>query len=138
MTTITHAAGTIAPEVVNGYEATREVRTIVHTIMNRPDPDIAFRAPGRRRGILTCVFAVEADARDAYGVFSEPQLLALTDPDVPTVAMTFVVAGGDLVIRLDDETRSVWLVDVPFQEVEEAPPVPGELVIIDGIVQATP
>lgn len=117
MATITHSTGTITPEAVNGYSASREARTVVHPILNRSNPDITFRAPGLRKGTLTCVFAVEADALAAFGVFSTPQVLTLTDPDVPTVGMLFVAADGDLTITLDDKTSVVWLVQVPFQEV---------------------
>jgi len=116
-TTITHSAGVITPELVDGYEATREVRTVVHDIINRTNPDVTFRAPGPRSGSLRCLFPVQADAIAAYGVLSTPQVFTLTDPDVPAVGMSFIVAGGDLTIALDDNTRGVWWVTAPFVEV---------------------
>ena len=117
MTTITHSTGTITPTVVDGYEAEIEGRSIVHTILGRSDPDITTRPSGLRTGTLSLVFASKADAWAAIAVLRIPQVLTLTDPDVPEVGMSFVFAGGSLVPRLDDTTRSVWTVALPFQEV---------------------
>lgn len=117
VTVITHSTGTITPEVVNGFEAAREARTIVHNIIGRPDPDITFRPAGLRKGTLTLVFATGAAATAAEAALAFPQVLALSDPDVPEVGMSFVVADGDLDSKLDLDTQEVWLLDVPFQEV---------------------
>jgi len=117
MTTITHASGTIVPAVVDGYEASIEARSIVHVILGRADPDITMRPAGLRTGTLSLVFDSRAEAWAAVAALSIPQVLTLTDADVPEVGMSFVVAGGALEPRLDDETRSVWTVAVPFQEV---------------------
>lgn len=117
MTTITHASGSIVPTIVDGYEASREARTVVHSVLNRSAPDITFRAAGMRRGTLSCVFADQLEAVSAFGVLSIPQTFTLSDDDVPSVGMSFVVAEGDLTIALDDETREVWVVTVPFVEV---------------------
>lgn len=115
--TITHSTGTISPTVINGYEATREARSVVHQILNRSDPDVTLRAPGLRRGALKCVFATEAEAVSAFGVLSIPQVLVLNDSTAPSIGMSFVVADGDLHVTLDPETRVVWIVTVPFVEV---------------------
>lgn len=115
--TITHALGTIVPTVVNGYTATRTAETVVHRIINRSEPDVTFRPAGLRTGSLRCVFATESEAKAAYGVLSDPQVFALADDDVPTVDMSFVVADGDIEISLDPDTRRVWVVTVPFVEV---------------------
>lgn len=116
-TVITHSTGVITPEVVNGFESERETRTIVHTIIGREDPDITLRPAGLRTGTLTLVFATGAQATAAEIVLSFPQLLALADPDVPEVAMSFVVPPGRLAAKLDPESRRTWLLEVPFQEV---------------------
>lgn len=116
MTTISHAGGVITPTIVDGYQARREARTIVHPIVNRSNPDVTLRAAGLRVGQLRCVFAVEAAAVDAFNVFAVPQVFALTDPD-RAIGMSFVVADGEIEIGLDDETRDVWVIVVPFVEV---------------------
>lgn len=116
-TIITHSTGVITPEIVNGFEAEREARTIVHTILGRSDPDITLRPFGLRTGTLKLVFATGAEAAAAVTALTFPQVLALSDPDVPQVAMSFVITEGSLAPKLDPQTRTVWLIDVPFQEV---------------------
>ncbi|PQZ60686.1 MULTISPECIES: hypothetical protein [unclassified Microbacterium] len=117
MTTITHASGTIVPTVVDGYEASIEARSIVHNVMGRTDPDITLRPAGMRTGTLSLVFASRAAGWAALAALCIPQVLTLTDADVPEVGMSFVVAGGAIKHSLDDETRDVWILGVPFQEV---------------------
>lgn len=114
---IIHSTGTITPNVINGFVATREARSIVHTILGRSDPDVTFRPVGLRAGTLTLVFADGSAASSAEAALIVPQVLTLTDPDVPEVGMSFVVAEGDIVSRLDDGTQKVWIVEVPFREV---------------------
>ena len=117
MTTISHSSGVITPDQVDGYEPSIEVRSIVHTILGRPDPDITFRPAGMRTGTLPLVFGSRADAWAAVAVLRVPQVLTLADVDVPEVGMSFVVAPGELRPVLDSETRAVWIVEVPYQEV---------------------
>lgn len=116
-TVIQHATGAITPEVVDGYEASIEARSRVHTILGRRDPDITLRPAGLREGTLSLVFASRAAAWGAVAALRTPQVLTLTDADVPEVGMSFVVAGGSLQPRLDPDTRAVWTLAVPFQEV---------------------
>lgn len=116
-TIITHGAGTITPEVVDGYEAVRQARSIVHNIIGRPDPDVTFRPAGLRSGTLSLVFATSARAHAAASVLAVPGRFNLTDVAVPEVSMAFVVAGGEISVQLDSATRTVWTVTIPFQEV---------------------
>lgn len=116
-TIITYAGGTITPAVVNGFDATRPTRTIVHTILGRADPDITFRPAGLRSGTLQLVFPTGEAAAAAEAALAVPRLFALADDDVPEVAMQFVVADGDITSELDMTTQTVWILGVPFQEV---------------------
>lgn len=116
-TTIAHVTGVVVPEVVNGFEGTREARTIVHAILGRPDPDVTFRPAGLRTGTLRLVFATGAAAAAAEAALTVPQVLTLIDNEVPEVGMSFVVAEGDIVTTLDTTTRVVWIVALPFREV---------------------
>lgn len=118
-TIITHSTGTVIPEVVNGYEASRPVETIVHKIIGRPDPDITLRPAGLRSGTLTLVFATGAAAASAEAALLFPQVLTLSDPDVPEVGMSFIVGpeGQASTSTLDLDTQKVWLLELPFQEV---------------------
>lgn len=110
---------TITPELVDGFEASRPAGNIVHDIMDRSDPDVTLRAAGLRRGAFKCLFPDQTVALAAYAEISEPQLFQIIDPDVPAIGMTFIVgpAGSDIRLTLDDETRSVWWLEVPFVEV---------------------
>lgn len=114
-TVITHAAGTIIPAALRDWSANAEIRSIIHTILGRPDPDITKRPTGLRRGSLTLVFATGADAYAARAVLAVTQPLTLANSGVDEVAMTFVVAGGDLGEVLG--AASEWTLDVPFQEI---------------------
>lgn len=117
MSTITHAAGVIVPVVAGGWEATRPARSVVHEVLGRSDPDVTLRPAGTRRGTLRLVFAAEADAADASVVLGRGEVFTFADPDRGTLGMSFVVADGDVSLSLDDETRDVWIVLVPFVEV---------------------
>lgn len=113
---IIHSTGTITPEAIDGFEASRRVRTIVHDILGRSDPDVTFRPAGLRAGKLTLVFADGAAAADAEATLRLTQVFTLTNPDVPQVGMSFVVADGEITMSIN-ETRKSWTVEVPFQEV---------------------
>lgn len=116
-TTITHSEGSIVPVAIDGYEASREARTVVHPVLNRSSPDITLRAMGLRTGTLTCVFDDQNDAISAYGSLSIPQILTLTNDDIPSINMTFVVGpeGEQATIALDLQTR--WILNLPYVEV---------------------
>lgn len=117
MTTLTHSTGSLMV-FVNGYEATREARTIVHPILNRSEPDITLRPAGLRTGTLTLLIAEQADAVSAFGILSVPQVFTITDPDTPAIDMSFVTPeGGTIGIALDPETQDAWILTVPFAEV---------------------
>lgn len=116
MTSITHSAGVIVPVTVDGYSASRSPRTLLHPILGRAGDDVTFRPAGLRKGTLTLVFATEATAHSAFGVLLTPQVFTLSDPDVD-IAMSFVVAEDDVRLSLDPETRTVWLIELPFREV---------------------
>lgn len=114
---IVHSTGEITPKVINGYTAAREARTQTHIILGKPSPDVTLRKAGLRTGELVLVFATEAEARAAEVIVATPQILSLETPDTPTLAMEFVVAGGSIRTDLDPQTRKVWIVTVPFEEV---------------------
>lgn len=116
-TIITHSGGVITPEVVDGFDAEREARSIVHTIMGREDPDVTMRPSSLQQGTLTLVFATGAAAAAAAATLNLLRVFTLSDSDVPEVNMSFVVANGRARRRLDSSTRKVWIVEVPFSEV---------------------
>ncbi|MFD8768458.1 hypothetical protein [Microbacterium oxydans] len=113
-TTITHASGTIAA-YMSSFEGDTPLRSIVHTIIGRPDPDITKRPSGLRKGTLKLVFETGAAAVAARAVLAVTQPLTLSNSGVDEVSMQFVVAGGDLGQVLS--SGGVWSLEVPYQEI---------------------
>jgi hypothetical protein len=64
------------------------------------------------------LFEDEAAATTAYTLLHGEYRWTLTDPDRPTsVGITFAVVDGDTAFELEDETRNLWLIRVPYREV---------------------
>lgn len=116
MTTLTRAAMTITPTIVDGYSASQSARTILHDIIGRANPDASFAPDGMRSGALRCMFALEAAADAARTALAQPGVWTLADPDRSTIGMSFVRVG-DMTLELDDETRTLWVLTVGYQEV---------------------
>jgi hypothetical protein len=115
--TITAGATIIAPTLIDGYEAERAGGTIVHPILGRTNPDVTLRPASLRTGTLKLLFADEAPALAAWNALSAGAVFRLQS-DERTVGMYFVVPEGErIAFRLNDEARTGWHLDVPFQEV---------------------
>lgn len=117
MATLSNGTDTISPELVTGYQSTREPRTIVHNILGTSSVDVTVRPAGPRSGTLELLILSEADAAAAETALSGATVWTLTDADRSTIGMSFVVSGGAITRTLEDETRQLWLVSVPFVEV---------------------
>lgn len=117
-TTISAGATILRPILVDGYSAVRESRNIVHHIIGRQDPDITRRPASLRSGSLRLLFADEAESLQAEDVHANGITFVLTSTERASIEMTYVLAEGQTITReLDDETRELWLVIVPFQEI---------------------
>lgn len=115
-TTISNGLDTLTPALVDGWEATREARTIVHDILGTNDAAVTLRPHKLRSGTLAIVVGTDpALAAALEAMLSAGDVLALASTEQTTVAMSFVVSG-DVTLSLDD-TRMVWLLEVDFQEV---------------------
>lgn len=115
-TVITYTDGTITPTLVDGYTIARESRNIEHIILGRASSDFTLRPAGLRAGTLRLLFPLEADATAAEAALSTAELFSLVTDDRDGLDMSFVVVGGGVELALDDQTRSVWIVSVTFQE----------------------
>lgn len=115
-TTITHPGGTITPLLVDGYSATRASRNLEHVILGRSSSDFTLRPAALRRGELKMLFALESDAADAVTALSTPDTYTLVTDARTTLNMDFVVLDGGCQLALDEQTRDMWVVTVPFQE----------------------
>lgn len=116
MTTITanDLGSETTPLLVTGYETRRESRTIIHRLLNG-GVVAALREPDPRSGDLVLLYATEADAKLCADMHARATTFTLTDEDLETIAMTYVVTGIGNV--LEDQTRALWLVTISYQEV---------------------
>ncbi|MCM3779861.1 hypothetical protein [Microbacterium hydrocarbonoxydans] len=114
--TITHSAGEIIPTSMPNWAETSEARTIMHPILGREDDDVTFRPFGMRRGTFIFVFADGAAAHAARAVLRTAQKFGLEHSEIPEIAMTFVVADGDIGIELG--AAGDWKLTIPFREVK--------------------
>lgn len=115
--TATASTATTTPVVVNGYQTSRQSQNIVHDLISGGIA-VALIAPRPRSGTLRLVYETEADAFAALALHEAEDSFTLTDTDVSSVNMTYVLApGGTLSLALDEETLTVWVLEVPYQEV---------------------
>ncbi len=119
-TTITGSGvvgGTTYPVMVLGYETDREGRNIVHDLIGG-GVAVALIAPRPRSGELRLLYASEALALAAVSLHANETTFTLTNTDRPAIGMAYVV-NGSVRLELDPQTRRMWTVTVPYQEVEE-------------------
>lgn len=116
MTTITAASGglTTSPIAVDGYEATRTSRNIVHDLING-DVAVTLISPRLRSGRLRLVYGNAVDAVAALTLHEIETTFFLERDDLPGLNMTYVL-DGDVSIAVD-ESRGAWVLTVGFQEV---------------------
>lgn len=115
-TSVTDGTTTLYPDVVDGWEASRQSQNIVHQILGRANPDVTIRPPMLRTGTLRMVFGAEADAAEAVSVHAAADTCSLVSTDRDEIDMTYVTSGR-IGISLDDATRDVWVVEIDYQEV---------------------
>ncbi|CAI9386090.1 hypothetical protein [Microbacterium sp. T2.11-28] len=116
MTTITAvtSGNTTTPLAVDGYEAERESRNIIHDLLSG-NVAVTLISPRPRAGTLQLMYTAHSDAFAAFNLHAEETVFTITNPDVTNVGMSYVVRDG-IGIRQDD-TRAGWIVSVDFQEV---------------------
>lgn len=115
--TFSNGLDTVTPDLVLGISAAREARTVVHDILERTDPDASIRPAALRKGTAELFFLDEFDVDDAAALFAGAHVWTLTDPERLSLEMVFVVAEGAIETELDPQTRTRWLLRVPYREV---------------------
>jgi hypothetical protein len=105
----------IVPDLVLGYQASRELTTIVHRLLSG-DVRFGYRTPAPRAGSMRMFFASRSAAFDAMARLDDPHAWALADAEHPHTNMVFAVAGGQVTIELDPESMAAWVLTVPYQE----------------------
>jgi hypothetical protein len=115
-TTITTGADTITPTFIDGLSTTREPGNLMHPVLGSAVVDVTYRPAKHKSGTLTLGFATEAAAILAEGYHATRTLFTIASTDRNQIVFKYVVAGS-VTLRLDDATRGVWILEVPFQEV---------------------
>lgn len=105
---------TFTPALMLGYESTRRARTVVsETLSGRPDAYLL--SAGTRSGRMELLFDTEQAALECEVAHGQPSVFYLSDPDRPTIAMSYVVQGD--VTRTLSESRAKWVIGIGWQEV---------------------
>ena len=122
MVSITGGATVIAPSVVLEFSSSRTTKTNVHDVINRANPAATLRVAGSRVGRIKLGFfgpTAEEDSSAAETSLAGASLFTyVTDPDRPTLGLTFVLPeGGQISRALDEVTRAAWTVEFDFREV---------------------
>lgn len=115
MTTITDGVTTVEPLLVLGWSGTRPLRSVVHQLLGRTDPDVTLRASGVRTGSLEVLCADAASMQEIVDLHAAATVLTISDDVATFVDMTYVVAG-EIAFGLH-EFRNRWVVTIPYQEV---------------------
>jgi len=118
-TTITaiSTSASVTPLLVLGYETTRTSRNIVYDLLDG-GIGIVLGSPRPRSGTLELLFDDETSAFAALTLHEQETTFSLADEDRPSVDMTYVLGEGDLSLTLDSDTRTAWVLAVPYQEVD--------------------
>lgn len=119
MSTITSGATIITPDLVTGYQSTRDSQSLFHSVIGRAYPDVTLRQTSLRRGTLTMLFAqitAEADSLAAETLHGAGLVMTFADNDRASVGMTYVTSGA-VVRELEPETGAGWTLSVDYQEV---------------------
>ncbi len=113
--TATSTGGTTTPLLVNGYEAARQSRNIIHDLLS-DGIAVTLINPRPRSGTLRLLYDDEAAAFAALNLHAEETTFAIVSDERAGVGMIYVL-DGDVSIALDEETQTAWIVSVGFQEV---------------------
>jgi hypothetical protein len=115
-TTITSGINTIAPHLVLGWSSNQESRTVVHAIMDRPDPDVTLKPASARTGTLQLLFLSATAADAARALLGTGAIFTVAGAETWLDGFRFVPAGT-LGAALEDATRGLWVVAADFAEV---------------------
>lgn len=112
----TNGAGSAIPQAVTGFEAEREARTDVHTLLDGTTGTV-YRTPALRAGSFVMVFLSQAEAFAAHALLAQRCAFRYTTDNPAGFSMRFAVAGGRITLDRDRDVPSVWYVTAPFREV---------------------
>lgn len=115
-TTFADATTSVTPHMVIDYAHTRTVRTVIHEVIGRPDPDVTLRPAATRSGTLRALLVDRADVDALDELLARASVVTVSSTDEPRLdGLRFVVGDGRVEVRL--EGTSTWLVEWPYVEV---------------------
>lgn len=111
----TNGAGNTSPlAILAPYSTAWQSRNIVHDTIGG-DIAVSLVPPRPRSGTLELLYAAEDDAYACSALHGVQTSFTLSEPEVPHMAMTYVV-DREVSTRLNEQTGE-WVVSVGFQEV---------------------
>lgn len=114
-TTISNGSTTIMPKLRMGAAAELESRNQIHELLGG-GVAVTFGEQPLRTGELWLLFDTEAAAWNAVQFHRDGYVFEITDTDVPTLNMTYVL-NGSVSYELENDTLSAWSVKLTIQEV---------------------
>jgi hypothetical protein len=112
-----NGAGTTSPlMVLSPYETAHASRNVIHDLIGGGIA-VSLVAPRPRAGEIALLYADEATANAARLLHLIPTTFTLTETDVGSVGMTYVV-DGEILPALDDVTVRRWVLTIGYQEID--------------------
>lgn len=117
MATVSRGDVTLTPDLIMGWELTREARSVVHSIIGTDEVVVTARPPAPPAGELRLIWTDAAAAHAAADELSIPGgAWTWSEPDALAGDFVAYVSGRVTVAALDDEA-SAWQVTVEVQGV---------------------
>jgi hypothetical protein len=113
---ITNGSTILTPLQVLGYKHTREYGNDIYRVINASAPEVTYDVPGLRKGTLTMLCDTLAAALAMDQLHTNSGTFALADSTFPELNMTYVPVG-ECTVELDEDSHSLWIVAIGFQEV---------------------
>lgn len=118
-TTLTYGSDTFTPDLVDGWEQSRDSSNIVHRLL-AGGVEVTHAPAGPRTFTMRLVFADEAAALGAAELHRTAPYIDLESADRAVANGRYVVGeGGRVAVALDAATRDVWVVTVDATEVDQ-------------------
>lgn len=115
-TTVTDGTTSVTPALVVDYAHQRRVRTLVHEVIGRPDPDVTLRPAATRSGTLRALLTSPADVDALDAMLAAASILTVSSTDEPRLdGLRFAVGSGEISVTL--ESTTTWIVEWPYVEV---------------------
>jgi|GEM_PF-1416526 len=111
----------VYPDLVLGWDVTRTGGSIKNKIVGG-GMSITLQQPNPRSGTLRLFFRTEAEAVVAFNLHAPASMFSfIADDSAPSWKdMSYVVDDAGCRIVRDEETRTRWIVEVAFQELQTA------------------